>query len=324
MSWIKHKYHFNPETLSMERAEHGFAYWLKRTGVSLLASIAVGVVFFFLFFAFFPSPREKQVVKERDAMRSQYEMLERQIDQMQLVLLDMQQRDDNLYRALFQADPIPLSVRYGTLKPMSYYDSIASLTNSQLAADITMQTDRLEKALYVQAKSYEELLELAKQQEIRMENLPAIQPVLNKDLTRVASGYGWRIDPVYHTKRFHEGMDFTTPTGTDVYATGNGTVEFAGWRQGYGNCVIIYHGYNYHSLYAHLSKPLVYVGQKVHRGDVIALSGNTGKSTGPHVHYEVHYKGKAVDPRNFYFQDLSPEEYDKMVQMSNNFGHMLD
>ena len=320
----KRKYHFNPETLSMEQVEHGFVYWLKRTGASLLTSIAVGVVFFFLFFSFFPSPREKQVAKEKEALKTQFEMLERQIDQMQLVLLDMQQRDDNLYRTLFQAEPIPLSVRLGTSRPVSYYDSIASMTDMQLAADITMHADRIEKALYVQAKSYDEILELAKQQEVRMENLPAIQPVLNKDLTRVASGYGWRIDPVYHTRKFHAGMDFTTPTGTDVYATGNGSVDFVGWRQGYGNCVIINHGYNYQTLYAHLSSALVYVGQKVHRGDVIALSGNTGKSTGPHVHYEVRYKGQPLDPRNFYFQDLRSEEYDKMVQMSNNFGHMLD
>ena len=320
----KRKYHFNPETLSMEQVEHGFVYWLKRTGASLLTSIAVGIVFFFLFFSFFPSPREKQVAQEKEALKTQYEMLERQIDQMQLVLLDMQQRDDNLYRTLFKADPIPLSVRLGTARPVSYYDSIASMTDMQLAADITMHADRIEKALYVQVKSYDEILELAKQQEVRMENLPAIQPVFNKDLTRVASGYGWRIDPVYHTRKFHAGMDFTTPTGTDVYATGNGAVDFVGWRQGYGNCVIINHGYNYQTLYAHLSSALVYVGQKVHRGDVIALSGNTGKSTGPHVHYEVRYKGQPLDPRNFYFQDLSPEEYDKMVQMSNNFGHMLD
>ncbi len=308
----------------MERVEHGFLYWLRRTGTSLLASIAVGVLFFFLFFSFFPSPREKQVAAERDALHSQYEMLERQLDQMQLVLIDMQQRDDNLYRTLFQADPIPLSVRLGAMRPMSWYDSIATITNSRLAADITFHADRLEKALYVQAKSYEEIIELTKQQKVRMENIPAIQPVLNKDLTRVASGYGWRVDPVYHTQKFHQGMDFTSPTGTDVYATGNATVDFVGWRQGYGNCVILDHGFNYQTLYAHLSASLVYVGQKVHRGDVIALVGNTGKSTGPHLHYEVHYKGQAVDPRNYYFQDLSPEEYDKMVQMSNNFGHMLD
>ena len=320
----KRKYHFNPETLSMEQVEHGFVYWLKRTGASLLSSIAVGVLFFFLFFSFFPSPREKQVTREKDALKAQYEMLERQIDQMQLVLLDMQQRDDNLYRTLFQADPIPLSVRLGSARPVSYYDSIAALTNMQLAADITLQADRIEKALYVQAKSYEEIIELAKQQEVRMENLPAIQPVLNKDLTHVASGYGWRIDPVYHTRKFHAGMDFTAHTGTDVYATGNATVEFVGWRQGYGNCIILNHGFNYQTLYAHLSAALVYVGQKVHRGDVIALVGSTGKSTGPHLHYEVRYKGEPLDPRNFYFQDLSPEEYDKMVQMSNNFGHMLD
>ena len=156
-----------------------------------------------------------------------------------------------------------------------------------------------------------------------MENLPAIQPVLNKDLTRVASGYGWRIDPVYHTKRFHQGMDFTAPVGTEVYATGNARVAFVGWRQGYGNTVILDHGFGYETLYAHLYKPLARVGQSVKRGDIIALVGNTGKSTGPHLHYEVHYKGNAVDPRNFYFMDLSPEEYDEMIQRSNNFGQML-
>jgi len=140
----------------------------------------------------------------------------------------------------------------------------------------------------------------------------------------VASGYGFRIDPVYHTRRFHQGMDFTAPTGTDVYATGNATVSFVGWKQGYGNCVIVNHGFGYETLYAHLFKALVRQGQKVKRGEIIALVGNTGKSTGPHLHYEVHFRGKAVDPRNFYFYDLSPEEYDQMVQMSNNFGQMLD
>ena len=320
----KHKYHINPDTLAMERVEHGFKYWLKRSGTTLLASMTIGVLFFFLFFSFFPSPREKEVVKQRDALKTQYELLQRQLDQMQLVLADLQQRDDNLYRVLFQAEPIPLSARVAAAGSIAYYDSLSNMTNWQLAVDITRKADILEKAIYVQAKSYDEILQLAQAQEVRMENLPAIQPVLNKDLTRVASGYGWRVDPVYHTRKFHAGMDFTAHVGTDVYATGNATVEFVGWKQGYGNCVILNHGYNYQTLYAHLSKPLVYVKQKVHRGDIIALVGNTGKSTGPHLHYEVRYKGQPQDPRNYYFQDLSPEEYDRMVQLSNNFGQMLD
>jgi len=157
-----------------------------------------------------------------------------------------------------------------------------------------------------------------------MENIPAIQPVLNKDLKRMASGYGWRVDPVYHVRRFHEGMDFTAPVGTDIFATGNGIVTYAGWRQGYGETIEIDHGFNYATRYAHCSKLLVRVGQKVKRGDVIALVGNTGKSTGPHLHYEVHYLGRPIDPRNYYFYDLSPEDYDKMVQISSNMGNMLD
>lgn len=321
---VKKQYHVNPDTLAMERVTHTVGSVVRRGMLYVLTGILFGIVFFILFFSFFPSPRERQVVRERDALKSQYELLSRQIDQMQLVVSDLQQRDDNLYRVLFQAEPIPMSVRLGASRQLQYYDSVMLMTNSQLAADITRKAGLLERELYVQAKSYEDILALAKTREVRMENIPAIQPVLNKDLTRVASGYGYRIDPVYHTPRFHAGMDFTAPVGTDVYATGNGKVEFVGWKQGYGNTVVVSHGFDYTTLYAHLSKPLVYVGQQVTRGDVIALVGNTGKSTGPHLHYEVRLKDKPVDPRNFYFQDLSPEEYDRMVQLSNNFGNLLD
>lgn len=320
----KHQYHFNPDTLSLEKVERSSGYWLRKTGLYLLAGILGGILFFFLFFSFFPSPREKQLAKQHEALQTQYEILNHRLDQMQLVLVDLEQRDDNLYRTLFQAEPIPLNVRLGAVRQASYYDSIADLTSSQLASDLTRKVDVIEKQVYVQAKSYEEILNLAKTQEIRMENIPAIQPVLNKDLKHVASGYGWRTDPVYHTARFHAGMDFTASTGTDVYVTGNGVVTYAGWRQGYGNCIIVDHGFNYETLYAHLNKIIALQGARVTRGDVIGLVGNTGKSTGPHLHYEVHYKGQPVDPRNFYFQDLSPEEYDKMVQLSNNFGNLLD
>lgn len=320
----KKKYKINPETLAMEQVESGLGYWLRQTGIYILSGIVLGVVFLYLFLVFFPSPREKQLLREKEAMQSQMETLNRQVDQMQIVMTDLQQRDDNLYRVLFGAEPIPLNIRQGTQRKISYYEEIAQMTNSQLSADLSLKVDVLEKELYVQAKSYDEVLELAKTQEIRMENIPAIQPVLNKDLKRVASGYGVRIDPVYHVRKFHQGMDFTAPTGTEVFATGNAKVSFVGWKQGYGNTVILDHGFGYQTLYAHLFKALVRKGQKVRRSDIIALVGNTGKSTGPHLHYEVRLHGKPVDPRNYYFYDLSPEEYDQMVQLSNNFGQMLD
>lgn len=320
----KKKYKINPETLAMEQVEHGFRYWVRQTGIYILAGIVIGILFLYLFLTFFPSPREKQLLREKASLESQLEVLNIQVDQMQVVMTDLQQRDDHLYRVLFGAEPIPLSVRQGAQRKIDYYEQIAQMTNSELAADLALKVDLLEKEIYVQAKSYDEVAQMAKEQEIRMENIPAIQPVMNKDLKRVASGYGMRIDPVYHVRKFHQGMDFTAPTGTEVFATGNAKVDFAGWKQGYGNTVILDHGYGYKTLYAHLYKILVRKGQKVRRSDIIALVGNTGKSTGPHLHYEVRLNNKPVDPRNYYFYDLSPEEYDQMIQLSNNFGQMLD
>ena len=320
----KKKYKINPETLAMEQVEHGFRYWVRQTGIYILAGVVIGILFLYLFLTFFPSPREKQLLRERASLESQLEVLNSQVDQMQVVMTDLQQRDDNLYRVLFGAEPIPLSVRQGAQRKIDYYEQLAQMTNSELAADLSLKVDLLEKEIYVQAKSYDEVAQMAKEQEIRMENIPAIQPVMNKDLKRVASGDGMRIDPVYHVRKFHQGMDFTAPTGTEVFATGNAKVDFAGWKQGYGNTVILDHGYGYKTLYAHLYKILVRKGQKVRRSDIIALVGNTGKSTGPHLHYEVRLNNKPVDPRNYYFYDLSPEEYDQMIQLSNNFGQMLD
>lgn len=320
----KRKYVINPETLAMEREKHGFTYWLQQSGWYLLSGICIGLVFFFLFFMLFPSPREQQLKQANQNMNAQLDMLSLRVDNMQRVMNDLAQRDDNLYRVVLGAEPVPLSIRQGATHKISYYDEIAKMTNSQLSADLARKVDLLEKEVYVQAKSYEQVIEMTKTKEIRLENIPAIQPVLNKDLTRVASGYGWRVHPIYHTRKFHQGMDFTAPIGTDVYATGNARVSFVGWKQGYGNTVMLDHGFGYETLYAHLYKPLVNVGQRVKRGDIIALVGNSGMSTGPHVHYEVHFKGNRVDPRNFYFIDLTPEEYDRMVQLSNNFGEALD
>ena len=321
---MKHKYRINPETLALERIEHGILLWLKRSGQYILVGLLLGIVFFFVFFMIFPSPREKQLIAQKESLEAQMQIMDQKVNQMQVVMTDMSQRDDNLYRVLFGAEPIPLAVRQGATNKISYYENLAKMTNSQLVADLQLKVDVLERELYVQANSFNEIAEMAKSQEAMMDNIPAIQPVLNKDLKHVASGWGFRIHPIYHTRKFHYGMDFSAKTGTDVFATGNAKVSYVGWRQGFGNTVILDHGYGYQTLYAHLFKSLVHVGQKVKRGDIIALVGNTGASVGPHLHYEVHQNGHPVDPRNYYFNDLNPEEYDKMVQMSNNFGQTFD
>ena len=320
----KLKFHFNPETLNYEPIIHTFAHKLKQILIHLFSGVSLGALFFLIFVSTFDSPEEKQLGLEKSRMQAQYKVLERQFDEVQEVVTDLQQRDDNLYRVVFSAEPIPLEVRKATAANSAYYEQLLDMTNSEIVVETTKKMNELRKQLYIQSKSYDDLVQLAKNKEMMLECIPAIQPVLNKDLTRMASGYGWRIDPVYHTRRFHEGMDFTAPTRTDIYATGNGTVVSAGWKQGYGNCVEINHGFGYLTLYGHMSAIKSRVGQKVKRGDVIGLVGSTGKSTGPHLHYEVHLRGQVMNPQNYYFMDLSPAEYDRMVQMSNNSGQMFD
>ena len=239
-------------------------------------------------------------------------------------MADIQQRDDNLYRVILQADPIDASVRNAGIGNMTRYTELMKLNDADLVVSTTRKLDQLARQVYVQSNSLDELVKLGQTQEDRLKCIPAIQPVSNKDLKRTASGYGLRIDPIYKTRKFHEGMDFAAETGTPVYATGNGKVAEAGWKQGYGNSVLINHGYGYQTRYAHMSKILVRPGQEIKRGEEIGLVGSTGKSTGPHLHYEVIYKGKHDNPINYYFFDLSPEDYDRMVQIASNQGMVMD
>ncbi|MDR3653881.1 MAG: M23 family metallopeptidase [Paludibacter sp.] len=320
----KKKFHFNPETLSYEQIEHTISHWLKQLAIHAFSGVFLGIIFFFIFVSTIQSPQEKQLGQDKTHMEAQYKVLQRQLAEVQYVMSDLEQRDDNLYRVVFQADPIPLSVRRGSSANTDYYEQLLDMTNSEIVVSTTKKLNELKKELYIQSKSYDELVLLAKNNETMLADLPAIQPISNKNLMRMASGYGWRIDPIYHTRRFHAGMDFAAPIGTDIFATANGTIQSAGWEQGYGNCVQINHGYGYVTLYGHMSAIKVRVGQSVKRGEIIGLVGNTGRSTGPHVHYEVHFKGQIMNPQNYYYLDLSPADYDKMVQMSNNAGQMLD
>lgn len=270
------------------------------------------------------SPKEVELKKENRLIRAQYDLLSRKMDEASTVLKDIQQRDDNMYRAIFHADPIPATIRNSGFGGVNRYDYLLELPNPDLIMLTTRRMDLISKQLYIQSKSFDALVEMAKKQKDRLAHIPSIQPVANKDLSRVASGYGTRVDPIYGTMRFHAGMDFAAKTGTDIYATGNGTVTYSDWKQGYGKCVIIDHGFGYETLYAHMDEYKVRVGQKVVRGELIGIVGSTGKSTGSHLHYEVHVKGKPDNPAKYYFMDLTPEEYDKMLQIAANHGQVMD
>jgi murein DD-endopeptidase MepM/ murein hydrolase activator NlpD len=290
----------------------------------LSVGISIGTIIFFAFMRIFSSPMELLLQKENDLLQTQYNILSLRLDDALNVLEDIQQRDENLYRVIFQAREIPDAVRKSGFGGTNRYEYLMHLSNSEIVMETTKKMDMLAKQLYVQSNSLEELFSIGKDLEARSRCVPAIQPVANKHLKHTASGYGMRIDPIYHTLRFHSGMDFSVPTGTEIYATGDGVVIFSGWRQGYGNCIIVDHGYEFKTLYAHQSKNLVYVGQQVTRGETIGLVGNTGKSTGSHLHYEVLLRGKADNPSKYYYKDLTPEEYNDMIQIAENHGQVMD
>lgn len=320
----KKKFHFNADTLSYEQIEHTLIHKVMRFGVYVLSGVFAGAIFFLIFVSTVQSPEERQLKQEKNHMQAQYKVLQRQLSDLQEVVSDLQDRDDNLYRVVYQAEPIPFSVRKATAANTVYYEQLLDMTNSEIVVTTSKKLNELKKQIYIQSKSYDEIVNLVRNKEKMLACIPAIQPVMNKSLKYMASGYGWRIDPVYRTRKFHAGMDFSAPIGTSIFSTGNGNVISAGWQQGYGNCVQINHGFGYTTLYGHMSAIKVRNGQSVKRGDIIGLVGSTGKSTGPHLHYEVHYYGKVMNPANYYYLDLSPSEYDRMMQMTNNSGQVFD
>ncbi|MDD4115934.1 MAG: M23 family metallopeptidase [Massilibacteroides sp.] len=317
-------YLYNPNTLSYERVYPS----AKDRFFTILRHLSTGIIFgigtFFGMMYLIDSPREALLIKENKLLQTQYEILSLRLTDALDVLGDIQQRDENLYRAIFQAESIPESIRKSGFGGTNRYEQLMNLPNSELIVATTQKMDMLRKQLYVQSNSLDELINMGKSQEERLQCIPSIQPISNKDLRRTASGYGMRIDPIYRTRRFHAGMDFSAKVGTDIYATGNGTVTFAGWKQGYGNCLVVDHGFGYKTLYGHMNKFKARVGQKVKRGEIIGYVGNTGKSTGPHLHYEVIVRGKNDNPAKYYFMDLTPEEYDRMIQIAENHGQVMD
>ncbi len=317
-------YRYNPQTLSYERIYPSLKDRIFVVFRHLISGIIVGIGALVAFVYFVGTPWGEAQKKEDQLIRTQYEVLSKRADEMSKVLKDIQQRDDNLYRAIFHSDPIPNSIRTSGVGAPGKYDYLNDLPNPDLIIQTTKKIDYIAKQMYIQSNSFDEVLSMARTQKDRLKHIPSIQPVPMKYLKQMASGYGTRIDPIYGTARFHAGMDFAANIGTPVYVTGDGVVILADWKQGYGKCIIIDHGYGFQTVYAHLNDYKVRPGQKVARGEQIGEVGNTGKSTGPHLHYEVHVKGSPDNPAKYYFMDLTPEEYDKMLQMAANHGQVMD
>jgi murein DD-endopeptidase MepM/ murein hydrolase activator NlpD len=321
----KIKYYYDTKTLSYKRIELNTFDKFKRSLGFLSASTVIGLIMVIVFFQFFDSPKEKRLKSEIENLVLQYDILSKKMTQIDLVLDDIQHRDDNIYRVIFEADPIPSSIRKAGFGGVNRYKDIRNFSNAELVIEAAKKADKLSKQLYIQSKSFDEVIDLAKNKADMLASIPAIQPIANKDLGRVASGYGYRIHPIYKTRKLHTGMDFTAPQGTPIYATGDGKIaKVRRSRRGYGNHVIVDHGYGYQTLYAHMTKYIVYRGQKVKRGEIIGYVGSTGTSVAPHLHYEVIKNKRKINPVNYYYNDLSPEEYDKMLEISSQNNQSFD
>jgi murein DD-endopeptidase MepM/ murein hydrolase activator NlpD len=319
------RYKFNPESLSFDKIRLGLGALLLRGLAYFVGSLLIALVYYVIFAAFFDSPKEKALLREIDQLTLQYDMVHREMDNLEKVIDQLQETDDNLYRTIFEAEPIPATLREGGVGGINRYKELEGFENSSIVIETTKKLDKLRKQIYVQSKSFDDLIALAMRKEEMLRSIPAIMPISNKDLTRTASGFGLRIHPIYKIIKFHAGMDFTAPSGTDVYVTGDGTVaSVISSKRGLGNHLIINHGFGYVSIYAHLDGFNVRAGQKVRRGDIIGFVGSTGLSLAPHLHYEIKLNGTNVDPVNYYFNDLTPEEYEKMIEIASKTGQSFD
>lgn len=323
----KVKYYYDPESLAYRiitpLKRRSFAYIM----LFLLASALFGFLSFVVLLntPYFETPKDKLQAREIDNLKIQYAILNRKIDQVDEVLNALEDRDNNLYRAYFNSSPISEEDRKAVFGIENRYKELEGYNNSDLVINTTKRVDVLAKQLVVQSKSLDEILKLAKSKEKLLAAIPAIQPVRNENLKRMASGFGYRSDPFTKARKFHEGMDFTAKMGTPVFASGDGIVSRAdNTASGFGNHIVIRHGFGYETLYAHLSRYKARVGQYVKRGDIIGYIGSTGRSEAPHLHYEVHKNGDVVNPLNFYYGNISAAEYVAISKIANQENQSLD
>ncbi len=321
----KVKYYYDSDTLSYRKIEYRKRDKFRKLILFTAASIMFGFLFMLFSAQFIESPKEKAMKRELENMKLNYKLLDKKIAQAESVLSDIQERDNNIYRMYFEVNPIPDEQRKAGFGGVNRYKTLEGFDNSEMIIEASKDLDILSKRLYIQSKSLDEISILAKDKEELLASIPAIQPVANENLTRMASGYGWRSDPFTKARKKHKGMDFTAPRGTPIYATGNGKVIRAdNSSSGFGKHIRIDHGFGYITLYAHMSKYNVKKGKKVKRGDIIGFVGNTGRSKGAHLHYEVRYNGTPINPINFYYGDLSPKEFIEMLKNASQEGQSFD
>ncbi len=324
MARIKIKYKFDPHSLSYEQ----IATTIKDRLLKFLYVVAAGAVFSFVVlliaYNFLDSPKEKILKREIRQYKLQYEILNERLDRISMVMDDIQNRDDNIYRVIFEAEPIPSTIRKAGYGGTNRYAKLEGYSNSDILTETTKKIDLISRQLYIQSISFDDVFKMAKGKAQMLACIPAIQPISNKQLTMIASGFGYRFHPIYKTIRMHTGIDFTAHKGTPIYATGDGVVSKGNENlSGYGIACVIDHGYGYKTLYGHMYKMIVNPGQKVKRGQVIGYVGNTGISIGPHLHYEVIKNGIKVNPINYFYQDLTPEEYEKVIEISSRVNQAL-
>lgn len=321
----KEKYIFNTHTLSYEKAVVSWGTRILRFAGFIVAALVFSLAISTIYYKFFDSPKEKILKAELAVMHDQYYLLNQEVDRMSSVLEGLHYRDGNIYRVMFEAEPIAEDEWIAGSGGVNKYRFLEKYDNGDIIKDVATKVDKLKKQMVIQSKSYDEIADLIKNQSVMLSSIPSIQPIPNRNLERMASGYGWRMDPVYKINEFHKGMDFTCPIGTAVHVTGDGVIEVVDFNYGgYGNEVIVNHGFGYRTRYAHLSKFKCQPGQKVKRGEIIGFSGSTGKSVGPHLHYEVLKSGNPINPAYYYYNDLKDADFEKMLKISNNPGQALD
>jgi murein DD-endopeptidase MepM/ murein hydrolase activator NlpD len=321
----KIKYFFNTHTLRFEKIEVPLKVRLLQTIGFVIASLAVGVLFVAILFKFIDSPKERLLRQQNTAYKESYAVLQERMKQLELQMSELEQRDNEVYRSIFEATPIPDSARVKEMLAKNEIRLIQSLSNNALIKNMRNQLNNLSLRMSFQDQSFTEITVMVKNKEKLLRAIPAIQPISNKNMKRVASGFGYRIDPLYKDFRLHPGLDFSAPTGTPIYATSDGVVQTAGFNtDGYGNKVVINHGYGFQTLYAHMVRVKAKAGQSVKRGEVIGYVGSTGKSTGPHLHYEVIKRGAKVDPVYYFFNDLTPAQFDRLLKEAAANKQSLD
>ena len=318
----KIRYHFNVHSLSIEKVRITFKDRFKKLSSIAAFGMVFAAVVLLIAYNFFNSPKEKILTREIEQYKQQYDIMNNKLNNISAVLKDMENRDDNIYRVIFEAEPIPNSVRNAGIGGSDRYGELEGLPNSDRIVETAKKIDKISRQLYVQSKSFDEVFNMAKNKEEMMKHLPAIMP-LSKSVASIISGFGLRFHPILKYRRMHTGIDIAASKGTPIYATADGTVEEAERESGYGNVVMINHGFGYETLYGHMSSFKVKNGQKVKRGEIIGYVGMTGLAEAPHVHYEVILNGTKVNPVYFFYNDLSPKEYEKVIEKANEENQCL-